>query len=82
MSKKAKRMRALQQASKKPAAPVTEKPLRQVNTEIKPAAVQHPRNAAVIQESQYKYIMPELIRITVIAVVFFAAIIVLSFIIK
>ena len=81
MSKKAKRIRAMQQASKKPAAPVAEKPLRQVNTEIKPAAT-HSRNSAVVQESQYKYIMPELIRIAIIAAVFFIIIIILSFIVK
>ncbi|OGO15482.1 MAG: hypothetical protein A2Z02_03200 [Chloroflexi bacterium RBG_16_48_7] len=82
MSKKAKRIRAMQQASKKPSAPIAEKPLRQVNTEIKPVASHNPRNSAVVQESQYKYIMPELIRIAIIAAVFFAIIIVLSFVVK
>ncbi len=82
MSKKSKRIRAIQQASKKTAAPVAEKPVRQVMTEIKPPAIQNPRNTAAIQEAQYKYIMPELIRIAIIAVIFFAAIIILSFIIK
>jgi hypothetical protein len=84
MSKKAKRMRAIQQASKKTVVVNSEKPVLQVNTAIKPAAVQNTKNAAAAaaQEAQYKYIMPELIRISVIAIVFFAAIIVLSFIIK
>lgn len=82
MSKKSKRMRAMQQASKKPAVPVVEKTVSQANTEIKKIPVQNPRNTAAVQESQYKYIMPELIRITIIAVVFFAVIIIMSFIIK
>jgi hypothetical protein len=82
MSKKAKRMRAMQQASRKPAEVAVAKPVRQANTEIKPAMVQSQKNSAIVQESQYKYIVPELWRIAIIAAIFFVVIIVLSFVVK
>jgi hypothetical protein len=82
MSKKSKRMRAIQQVSNKPAETAAEKSLRQANTEIKPAPSPAHKMTAAIQETQYKYIVPELLRITIIGAIFFVAIILLSFIVK
>jgi hypothetical protein len=82
MSKKSKRMRAMQQVSNKPAETAAEKSIRQANTEIKPVPSPVQKITAAVQETQYKYIVPELLRITIIAAIFFVAIILLSFVVK
>jgi hypothetical protein len=82
MSKKSKRMRAEQQVSKRPVDSAAEKSVRQANTEIKPVQSPSQKITAAVQETQYKYIVPELWRITIIAAIFFVAIILLSFVVK
>ncbi len=84
MSKKSKRMRAKIRVGAKPvpASVSTSKQATDIITEIKQPAFQNPKLSSAVQESQYRYIVPELVRISIIAGVFFIILIVLSFVIK
>lgn len=81
MSKKSKRIRARNKANQ-PLNIDRKQQANAVNTDIKPSIIASQRVILANQESQYKYIIPELVRISIIAGIFFIIIVVLSFILK
>jgi len=82
MSKKSKRIRAKQTASVKQSDISQEKQVKTVSREAVAVTSSGAKTLIGIQESQYRYIMPEVLRICIITGVIFVVIIVLSFIIK
>jgi hypothetical protein len=82
MSKKSKRMKAKKNIAAKQSGTFnekSEKPAAPVVTQTRQYAV---KDVTGIQESQYRYIMPEVIRICIISGIIFVAIIALSYFIK
>lgn len=81
MSKKSRRMRARYKASSPPHIdPDTKK--NAIGVDIRLSSSVSQRVSVVNQDSQYKYIVPELVRICVIAGIFFVIIVVLSFVLN
>ncbi len=81
MSKKSKRIRARNKASQQ-AAPAQRPQQSAADTALSTSYKATQKAALVNQEAQYKYIVPELVRIAIIGGIFFIVIIVLSFILK
>ena len=77
MSKKSKRIRAKLQVS-----PKSTQPLIHLNEKIQQPALQNIKVSSVVHDSQYNYVIPEMIRISIIAGIFFIVLIILSFVFK